>query len=285
MQLKSIAIVSCLLFWSVGSGNSESWQSQQLRRDVSSIADATQQISSNMIYQINAINNISASINNAAFSNLLGNMAMASALRHQAVVQAEVASQQEEWQEWNGMVSLLTPEQKQIVLAFNQNSDKQLLNMWVTLKGTTQTVPTGWLMPTKQRALASNAYNYWTTKATGEQYISWLYDLSPDQRESIWNVTEQSVTEKIEEFLDKQSVVEYIQLVGTLDALMRMRLWQSTSNQKIKELQNYLKPMGETYKLQTEEDFTVYANYVMNVWDSAKVQSRWKKYQKQLASR
>lgn len=114
------------------------------------------------------------------------------------------AQRQEEWNRWNGLVSLLTQEQKQMVLKFNTMPDNELVRLWLIARKSTETFPAEWLMPTKYDSVSNSVYSYWTTYASADEYIDYAKGFTEEVKMNLWKNTNQNLKEEVRRILKER---------------------------------------------------------------------------------
>lgn len=264
--------------------SSEDIETYMTRQDIASIADSLKSIQiqnySSQLRQIDAINQISSSIDALNFTNQLNSMMSLALQSQQLKLQRDALISQEEWNRWNGLVSLLNSEQKQVVLSFNQTGDQDLLAVWLSVRNSTKTFPTNWLMPTKYRALARNINLYWTEFCDAQEYINFIKELSPDNRVNLWSKTGSSVKNRFKMWTKDLSNQEYFKNMEGLDLRIKQELWGHTNKETKKSIQKFLKARKKAYTIEDINEYAHLINYVNGFWLSDSVQREWKYYSK-----
>lgn len=265
-------------------GRAESYESRMLRGDVSRIADSLEGIQRQNFYTslntVNSLNDIAQQIQLQTFSNTMLGFAQMATMNAAANAEAIRAARQEEWNSWNGLVSLLNPEQKQIVLAFNQTNDDDLVNLYLALRKSTNTLPVSFLMPDKRASLTNNIVIYCTEKAPPEEYIGLLNELNDGSAKELWNDTTDDQKKRLGLWLGTISADAYIRYTQKLWYTLRQSIWMRVPKGKRKEIANYLRKKHENFEIETFEDYIPYMNYVTSYWQHSSAVSGWKSYQK-----
>lgn len=139
------------------------------------------------------------------------------------------------------MVSLLNPEQKQIVLNFNTTPDNELSDLWLQVRKSTTSFPAEWLMPTKYDSLSNYLFRYWTTEAEPVDYIDYLKDLESEDLRT---------------------------------------LWINTDKYKKRRVKKILRRRKESYQFHDYSEFKLYQRVVYMSVDAYRIISEWKAYKK-----
>lgn len=181
---------------------------------------------------------------------------------------------QEEWNRWNGLISLISADEKKIILKYNTMSDKELAELWFALKkstDTTQTFPAEWLMPSKYDSL---------TDYIRKQYA----------QEQIGKVMRENdeVSRKVKQEFERENPnLVFIDKSMKLNLDERLKLWENTDKQFKEIIRNYLKGRRESFQIETIKEYEIYRNYVIDEWDGYwnvsrnATKSAWSKYLKQ----